>query len=95
MTVNSIRKRLDRLWKLQESLAHQRIVGRRVCQSFASLACYDLEGRLRSVVLEDGNRLEGEEADHAMKDLADPRHTRVVRGIDLDIVLGKKAGPGL
>jgi hypothetical protein len=95
MTVNSIRRRLDRLCKLQESLVHQRIVGRRVCQSFASLACYDSEGRLRSVVLEDGTRLEGKEASHAMKDLADLRHTRVVGGIDLDIVLGEKTGPGL
>jgi hypothetical protein len=94
MTVNSIRRRLDRLWKLQESLPHQRIVGRRVCQSFASLACYDSEGRLRSVVLEDGTCLEGEEASLAMEDLADPRHTRVVRGIDLDVVLGEKIGVG-
>ena len=45
--------------------------------------------------LKDGTRLEGEEASHAMKDLADPRHTRVVGGIDLDIVLGEKTGPGL
>jgi hypothetical protein len=95
MTVNSIRKRLDRLWRLQESLAHQRIVGRRVCQTFVSLACYDTERRLRSVVLEDGTRLEGEEASDAMKDLADSRHTRVVGGIDLDVLLGEKTEPGL
>ena len=95
MTVSSIRKRLDRLCRLQESLGHQRIVGSRVCQTFVSLACYDLEGQLRSVVLEDGTCLEGEEASLAMEDLADPRHTRVIGGIDLDIVLGEKAGPGL
>jgi hypothetical protein len=95
MTMNSIRKRLDRLWRLQESLAHQRIVGRRDYQTFVSLACYDSERRLRSVVLEDGICLDGEEASHAMRDLADPRHTRVVGGIDLDVVLGEKAGPGL
>jgi len=91
MTVNSIRKRLDRLWRLQESLAHQRIVGRSVCQTFVSLACYDMERRLRSVVLEDGTCLEGEEASHAMKNLADARHTRIVRGIDLDVVVGEKS----
>jgi hypothetical protein len=92
----SLKSRLKKLEETLEmapgSVAHPRTGRRRDCCNFVSLACYDSDNRLHSVALEDGTCLEGEEAARAMKSLADPQHTRVVSGIDLDLVLGRKEG---
>ena len=58
---------------------------------FVSLAVFSLDGTL-SVSLEDGTCFQGEDARRAMEKLRDPDHTRVVTGIDLEMVLGNKPG---